>query len=119
MGGNLPADYYMPLGWPRPSWGNWQLRDVDAIDVRRVPSERKRYCYGKRIIYEDSDMHYALWEDAYVRAMRFWKTALLAQRIVYDPFLGAVPGAFMSTARDLENRYLTMLQHRARTVVTC
>jgi Protein of unknown function (DUF1329) len=81
LGGEFPLNYYMPLGWPKPSWGNWQLRDVDVIDVRRVPAEASGYCYGKRIIYEDSQTHYALWEDGYDRKMRFWKTALLAQRL--------------------------------------
>jgi hypothetical protein len=97
----------MPLGWPRPSWGTWQLRDVDVIDVRRVPGESSGYCYGKRIIYEDSQTHYALWEDAYDREMRFWKTALLAQRLIKKPSLGEVPGAFSSTAWDFEGRHLT------------
>jgi hypothetical protein len=107
LGGDFPLNYYMPLGWPKPSWGNWQLRNVDMIDVRRIASERAGYCYGKRIIYEDSETHYALWEDGYDQNMHFWKTALLAQRIVNAPRLGDVTGSFMSTAWDLENRHLT------------
>jgi hypothetical protein len=107
LGGQFPLNYYMPLGWPKPSWGNWQLRDVDVVDVRRIPAERGGYCYGKRIIYEDSQTHYALWEDAYDRKMRFWKTALLAQRLVKTPLLGEVPGAFSSTAWDFEGFHLT------------
>jgi hypothetical protein len=107
LGGDFPANYYMPLGWPKPSWGNWQLRDADVIDVRRVAREQSGYCYGKRIIYEDSQTHYALWEDAYDRKMRFWKTALLAQRLIKTASLGDVPGAFSSTAWDFELRHLT------------
>jgi hypothetical protein len=107
LGGIFPNSYYMPLGWPRPSWGNWQLRDVDVIDVRRVPAERAHYCYGKRLIYEDSQTHYALWEDAYDAKMRFWKSALLAQRTVKTPRLGDVPGAFNSTAWDFESPHMT------------
>jgi Protein of unknown function (DUF1329) len=107
LGGEFPLNYYMPLGWPRPSWGNWQLRDVDVIDIRRVPAEMAGYCYGKRIIYEDSQTHYALWEDGYDKKMHFWKTALLAQRLVKKPSLGEVPGAFSSTAWDFELRHLT------------
>ena len=97
----------MPLGWPKPSWGDWQLRAVDVIDVRRLPSEQVGYCYGKRIIYEDSDTHYALWEDVYDNQLRLWKVALLAQRTVKAPTLGTVPGAFASTAWDLQQRHLT------------
>ncbi|MBV8453898.1 MAG: DUF1329 domain-containing protein [Deltaproteobacteria bacterium] len=107
LGGDFPANYYMPLGWPEPSWGNWQLRNVDVVDVRRIPSEQAGYCYGKRIIYEDSQTHYALWEDVYDKNMQLWKTALLAQRIVNVRPLGGVPGAFTSTAWDLKNRHLT------------
>ncbi|MBV8772469.1 MAG: DUF1329 domain-containing protein [Deltaproteobacteria bacterium] len=107
MGGEFPLNYYMPLGWPRPSWGKWQLRDVDVIDVRRVPTEMAGYCYGKRLIYEDSQTHYALWEDAYDKRMRFWKTALIAQRVVKKPLLGEVTGAFSSTAWDFEFHHLT------------
>jgi hypothetical protein len=107
LGGEFPLNYYMPLGWPRPSWGNWQLRDVDVVDVRRVPTAGGGYCYGKRIIYEDSQTHYALWEDAYDKKMRFWKTALIAQRLMKKPSLGEVPGAFSSTAWDFELHHLT------------
>jgi hypothetical protein len=107
LGGEFPLNYYMPLGWPRPSWGNWQLRDVDVIDIRRVPTEMAGYCYGKRIIYEDSQTHYALWEDVYDKNMRFWKTALVAQRVVKKAPLGDVPGAFSSTAWDFEGLHLT------------
>jgi len=107
LGGDFPLNYYMPLGWPRPSWGKWQLRDVDVIDVRRLPAEAAGYCYGKRIIYEDSQTHYALWEDAYDRNMHFWKTALLAQRLTRAPSLGEVPGGFSSTAWDFELHHLT------------
>jgi hypothetical protein len=107
LGGDFPLNYYMPLGWPRPSWGNWQLRDVDVIDVRRIPALASGYCYGKRIVYEDSQTHYALWEDAYDRKMHFWKTALLAQRLPKKPSLGEVPGSFSSTAWDFELRHLT------------
>lgn len=107
LGGEFPLNYYMPLGWPRPSWGNWQLRDVDVIDIRRVPAEMGGYCYGKRIIYEDSQTHYALWEDVYDKRMHFWKTALIAQRLIRNASLGEVPGAFSSTAWDFQGRHLT------------
>ncbi len=107
LGADFPANYYIPIGWPRPSWGNWQLRDVDVIDIRRVPTERAGYCYGKRIIYQDSQTHYALWEDAYDAAMRLWKTAFLAQRMVSSPSVGNVPGAFTSTAWDFELHHMT------------
>jgi hypothetical protein len=105
--GDFPANYYMPLGWPKPSWGNWQLRDVDVIDVRRVPTQRSGYCYAKRIIYEDSENHYALWEDAYDSNMHLWKIALVAQRMVRTTSLGYVPGALTVSAWDIKYNHMT------------
>jgi hypothetical protein len=83
------------------------LRDVDVIDVRRVPAERAGYCYGKRIIYEDSHTHYALWEDIYDAHMRLWKTGLAAQRLLRSTSLGYVPGAVTSSVWDLRNDHMT------------
>ena len=114
MGGAFPENYYMPLGWPKPSWGKWQLRDVDVIDVRRIPGEKSGYCYGKRIVYEDSETHYALWEDAYDSSMRFWKTALLAQRTVAASLLGHVPGGLSVTAWDVKFDHLTVTTTEGR-----
>jgi hypothetical protein len=114
LGGNFPNNYYMPLGWPKPDWGEWQLREVDVIDVRRVPVEQAGYCYGKRVIYEDSSTHYALWEDGYDTNMRLWKTALLAQRTIRTGSLGAVPGAFNASAWDLKNEHMTNTSTQSR-----
>jgi hypothetical protein len=107
MGGSFPQNYYMPLGWPKPSWGMWQLRDVDVIDVRRVREMREGYCYGKRIIYEDSHDHYALWEEMYDADMRLWRMILWAQRLVKSTSLGYVPGSATSSIWDLRNDHMT------------
>jgi hypothetical protein len=106
LGGDFPTNYYAPLGWPKPSWGKWQLRDTDVIDVRQVASAR-RYCYGKRIIYEDSVTHYALWEDGYDSDFRLWKSAFLAQRWLNASPTGPVPGGFVSTVWDFKYNHLT------------
>ncbi len=106
--GDFPRNYYMPVGWPTPSWGRWQVRDVDVIDVRRVPSERAGYCYGSRIIYEDAYNHYALWEDVYDANLRLWKIALVAPRdTAAPPPLGLVPAAVTSCIWDLQNDHMT------------
>jgi len=107
LAGDFPNNYYMSLGWPMRSWAKWQLRDVDVIDVRRVPSERAGYCYGKRIIYEDSQTHYALWEDLYDADMRLWKLALVAPRVTKAPLLGFVPGPVTSCVWDIQNAHMT------------
>jgi hypothetical protein len=97
----------MPLGWPRPSWGTWQLRDADVISVQRVPVERVNYCYGNRIIYEDAQTHYALWEDAYDASMNLWKIAIVAQRLVRSTALGYVYGPVTSSVWDVQNDHMT------------
>jgi uncharacterized protein DUF1329 len=109
LGGDYPRNYYMPLGWPKPSWGQWQLRDVDVIDVRRVPSEQNGYCFGSRIIYEDSQTHYALWEDVFDANLKFWKPSLEAQREVKDPVVGFVPGPVTSVVWDVQNNHMTQV----------
>jgi hypothetical protein len=107
LAGDFPRHYYMPLGWPMPSWGRWQLRDVDVIDVHRVASEQRGYCYGSRIIYEDSYTHYALWEDVYDANLRLWKVALVAPRDTSASSLGLVPASVTSCIWDLQNDHLT------------
>ncbi len=56
----LPGAWDMPLGWSRPSWGNWSLRDEWVIDVRRIPLLKPGYCYGKRIMYVDKRFYHEL-----------------------------------------------------------
>ncbi|HLW70591.1 MAG TPA: DUF1329 domain-containing protein [Candidatus Binataceae bacterium] len=110
---DFPAGYYTTFGWPKPSWGRWQLRDVDVIDVRRIPAEQAGYCYGKRIIYEDSELHYALWEDVYDTNLQLWKMGFIAQRTVPATGLGEVPGAFTSTAWDVKSGHITNTSTRS------
>jgi hypothetical protein len=107
LAGDFPNNYYMPLGWPKPSWGAWQLRDVDVIDVRRVPSKRNGYCVGSRIIYEDAQNHYALWEESFDTSLKLWKVSWVAQRQVKDPEVGFVPGPVTSTVWDVQNDHMT------------
>jgi hypothetical protein len=107
LAGDFPNNYYMPLGWPKPSWGGWQLRDVDVIDVRRVPSKRNGYCVGSRIIYEDAQNHYALWEESFDLSLKLWKVSWVAQRQVKDPAIGFVPGPVTSTVWDVQNDHMT------------
>ncbi|MGH7837619.1 MAG: DUF1329 domain-containing protein, partial [Candidatus Binataceae bacterium] len=52
-GSSFPASYDMPLGWPKPAWGKWEVRDVDVLDLRKLPDKAAGYCYGKRIMYVD------------------------------------------------------------------
>lgn len=76
--GLYPDNYDTPLGWARPSWGRWSLRDTYVIDVRRIPSEAAGYCYGKRVMYVDKDILHELWTDLYDSKMRLWKVMAVA-----------------------------------------
>jgi hypothetical protein len=107
VAGDFPNNYDMPLGFPRPSWGSWQVRDVDVIDVHRIPSEQAGYCFAKRVIYEDARTHYALWEDAYDSGMRLWKSAYVAQRLTKATRIGYIPGAVTSSVWNFQNDHMT------------
>jgi hypothetical protein len=85
-GAEFPANYDMPLGWPKPSWGKWEVREVYVLDVRKVPARAAGYYYGKRIMYLDRQFFGALWLDLYDSAMRKWKIALL------QPIVLPIPG---------------------------
>lgn len=44
-GAIFPDGYLMPLGFPKPTWGKWEVRDHAIVDVHRIPSEAAGYCY--------------------------------------------------------------------------
>jgi uncharacterized protein DUF1329 len=71
--GNFPDEYDGMLGWPKPSWGEWETRDVDVIDIHRVPSLAQGYCYGRRVVYADKQYYSPLAEDIYDANMKLWK----------------------------------------------
>jgi hypothetical protein len=85
-GANFPGNYDMPLGWPKPSWGQWELRDSYILDLRKLPTKAAGYCYGKRIIYIDQNFFGALWIDLFNPGMELWKVALL------QPIVANIPG---------------------------
>lgn len=108
--GKFPDDYLMPLGFPKPSWGNWQLRDVDVIDVRRVRSERQGYCYGSRIMYVDSHFHYGIWVDIYDSNLKLWKIFWNAPRAETVPEIGHVTtNSTTGSVWDVQNEHMTMV----------
>jgi hypothetical protein len=69
----FPDNYDGMLGWPKPSWGDWELRDVYVVDVRRIPSMAPGYCYGSRIDYIDKQYYANMAEDIYDSNMKLWK----------------------------------------------
>jgi hypothetical protein len=107
--GNFPASYDMPLGWPKASWGNWELRDVYVLDVRRIPSQAAGYCYGKRIMYVDKVAWAPLWEDLYDSNMQLWKIVSLMPRTRNVPGVGIqmVSGSQVTQAWDVIRKHAT------------
>ncbi|MGH8012833.1 MAG: DUF1329 domain-containing protein, partial [Candidatus Binataceae bacterium] len=107
--GTFPANYDMPLGFPKPDWGKWELRDTYVLDVRKIPSHQFGYCYGKRIMYLDQQFYGPLWEDLYDRDMKLWKIAHLSPQAMNVPKIGMVNnnGSFSEQFWDVQNHHAT------------
>src|SRR5215472_13218514 len=54
-GAVYPQGYDLALGWPKPSWGKWEVRPMAGMDAHRIPSESAGYCYSSRILYADKE----------------------------------------------------------------
>ncbi len=73
-GAIFPDGYLMPLGFPKPSWGKWEVRDHAIADIHRIPSEAAGYCYSSRIIYADKEHWNGNWVDLYDSNHKLWKS---------------------------------------------
>lgn len=82
VAGVFPDNYDGMLGWPKPSWGDWETRDSYVVDVRRIASMAPGYCYGSRIDYVDKQYFGNIAEDIYDSNMKLWKVM----------FAGSAPG---------------------------
>jgi hypothetical protein len=69
------ANYY-PLFFPKPVVGKWEVRPSSVIDLRRIPSMRAGYCYGKQIVWVDDYTYEILWKDIYNSKMEFIKAGM-------------------------------------------
>ena len=114
----FPEGFYMPLAWPMPSWAKWQLRDVDVIDVRKIPAKAAGYCYGKRIIYVDSHFHGPLWQEIYDSKMKLWKFYEVAAQKVDVPGIGPqnAAGGDMETIWNVQDNHATWAAENAKTL---
>ncbi|HVN89308.1 MAG TPA: DUF1329 domain-containing protein [Candidatus Binataceae bacterium] len=108
-GADFPGNYAMPLGWPKPSWGQWEARDAYELDIRKLPAKAEGYCYGKRILYADKNFFGPLWEDLYNPRMELWKVALLQPIVTEVPRLGLQnsSGAWYAHWWDLQSHHAT------------
>jgi hypothetical protein len=108
-GHEFPGGYLMPLGFPKPSWGKWEIRDHALVDVHRIPSEAAGYCYSSRIIYADKEHWNGNWVDLYDSNHKLWKS------IAYYNDAGEVKGGYghmwdgvSSMAMDFQNQHETV-----------
>jgi hypothetical protein len=103
----FPGDVAMPLGFPTPKWGDWQVRDVDVIAIRKIPAKAKGYCYGKRVIYADRQFAYPLWEELYDKSNQLWKIFGIFPEKVDVPGAGPVNTAALDVESywDIQNHH--------------
>lgn len=108
--GRFPKNYDMPLGWPLPSWGRWQVRKVYEIAVSRLPSQSAGYCYAKRILYVDAATYAPLWEDLYDRQMRFKRSIALFLHTLNVPGIGPQDSSnsLIEAIWDVQTRHATI-----------
>ena len=87
--GRFPANYDMPLGWPRSNWGKWQLRSVYVVKVTNLSDYRNR-CLGQRVVYVDKATYAPLWEDPYDPDLKPWRFVGFFLRTLDIPGIGPV-----------------------------
>jgi hypothetical protein len=80
-GRQLPPKYYYAatataVPFPAPDSGAWDPRDVYVISMERLPRFARGYCYGKRVLYIDTETHFPLHTDLYDAAGKLYKTLI-------------------------------------------
>jgi hypothetical protein len=84
--GKFPDSYDMPLGWAKPSWGTWELRNVSVIEIHPIPLIAR--CHRKRVIYVDRSLSAPLAEDLYDDSMNLSKVMVLGLEPLLVPRYG-------------------------------
>jgi hypothetical protein len=109
-GALFPANYFMPLGFPKPSWGKWEIVDTAVLDVHRIPSEAPGYCYGNRVMWIDKEIWWSTWSDLYDANHKLWKMQFWGAEIRDLPGSG-LPGHTVGGASaiswDIQNNHAT------------
>jgi Protein of unknown function (DUF1329) len=108
------ANYYPNVYFPTPRAGQWMLRDVALVDIRRTQQMQQGYCYGSRMAYIDKETWQPIWMDLYDINLKLWKTG----PSMYKPMLlpntggdvstgGGGPGDGMYEFYDIQNHHIT------------
>jgi hypothetical protein len=75
---NLDPKYYY-LGskgvvpFPNETSGEWELRDVYVVSMKRLPQYAGGYCYGNRVLYIDKENYFPDQFDLYDAAGKLYK----------------------------------------------
>jgi Protein of unknown function (DUF1329) len=111
MPGKFPGAYEMPLGWPQPSWGKWQVRDVYVISATKLANYAGGYCYGKRVMYVDKATFNTYWEELYDSKMQLWKIAGFFLHTIDVPNIGPVDssGSLIYSFWDIQNNHASFI----------
>lgn len=114
--GNFPGSYDGTLGWPKPSWGDWEVRPVDVIDVQRVPSMQAGYCYGKRRMYIDKQFYQTMSEDLYDSNMKLWKVVWMGldEGMLDGKWKEFGAGGIIETYWDVQNDHVSYVTSAGR-----
>jgi hypothetical protein len=107
-GAVYPQGYDLPLGWPKPSWGKWEVRPMVIADAHRIQSESAGYCYSSRILYADREFWNADWVDLYDANRKLWKSISYFNDIGDVRGLGHTWDGVSSMAWDLQNTHMTL-----------
>jgi hypothetical protein len=94
---------------PEPTLGEWEMRPVDIISVKRIPSQRAGYCYGDRVMYVDSETWANLWSDLYDMNDKFWKLQMINHPGAKIPLVGYTTdsGRFIETIWDYQSGHVS------------
>ncbi len=123
--GMFPQEYDGTLGWPKPSWGTWEVSPVWVIDVGRVPQLAPGYCYGRRVMYIDKQYYQTQAEDEYDAGRKMWKVVVilltpgLVDKGENGPQMGE--GGLWETYWDIQNEhvsYVTSMSPEGYSLIT-
>jgi hypothetical protein len=114
-GGSFPDGYLMPLGFPKPTWGKWEVREHAVDDIHRISSEAAGYCYSSRIAYADREHWNSNWTDLFDSNHKLWKSiSWYNEGSDNVPNIGPSWDTVSSAAMDFQNAHETIFSGLAK-----
>ncbi len=78
---------YLP-GWPNPTLGRWELRNVYVTDLAPLPTNLARKCYSHSVFYVDKDNWAPVLVEDYDADGKLWKETIFASMEIADKAQG-------------------------------